>query len=71
MLAAGYILWTLQRILFGPSSDRHEGLTDASWLEKVPVVALIIAIVVVGVYPAVITDVLDTALPDMIRFRMP
>jgi NADH-quinone oxidoreductase subunit M len=71
VLAAGYILWTLQRILFGPPSERHEGLTDASWMEKLPIVALVIAIVVVGVYPAVITDVLDTALPDLINFRMP
>ncbi len=71
VLAAGYILWTLQRVLFGPLSGRHEGVGDASWLERAPLIALVIAIVVVGVYPAVITDVLDSALPDLVRFRFP
>ena len=59
VLAAGYILWMIQRSLFGPQIGRFRNVKDATPLELVPVGALVIAIMVVGIYPAVITDVLS------------
>ncbi|MBI2871986.1 MAG: NADH-quinone oxidoreductase subunit M [Chloroflexi bacterium] len=69
VLAAGYILWMIERSLFGPQVARHEGVTDASLVDAVPMVALVIAIVAVGLYPAVLTNVFSAGLgPIIARF---
>lgn len=66
VLAAGYILWTIQRVLFGPSHERYADLEDAAWYEKIPVALLIASIVVVGLYPALVTDALNDGITGML-----
>ena len=66
ILAAGYILWMLERSLFGPRRERFASLTDASPLEAIPLALLVFSIVLVGVYPAFLTDVFDTAIAPMV-----
>ena len=56
VVTAGYILWMVQRSFFGPQIERFENVRDASLLEMVPLFALVVAVLVVGVYPAVISD---------------
>ena len=66
VITAGYILWTLQRVFFGPQPavrrhrGRHAGGDD-------PYAALVIAIMVVGIYPAVLTDVFQLGLEPIIQ----
>ena len=60
VLTAGYILWMMQRALFGPQIERFKDVKDATSMEMVPVAALVIAILVVGIYPAVISDVFSS-----------
>ena len=67
VLAAGYILWMMQRTLFGPDLPRFSTLSDASLVEAVPLVLLIISIVVVGVYPAILTTVFESGLNPMVE----
>ena len=57
VLTAGYILWLIQRTLFGPQKTRFADVGDISVLEAVPVMVLVAAILSVGIYPAFITDV--------------
>ena len=57
VLTAGYILWLLQRTLFGPEKERFAEIGDATFLEAVPIAALVIAVLAVGIYPAFISDV--------------
>ena len=57
VLAAGYILWMIQRSLFGPSIERFKDVGDATLTELVPIAALVVAVLVVGIYPAFIADV--------------
>ena len=57
VITAGYILWMTERVLFGPQRSRFAQLTDSSLIEAVPMGLLVISIVVVGVYPALLTDV--------------
>ena len=57
VLTAGYILWMIQRTLFGPDIERLKDVGDATAIEMVPVAALVVAVLVVGIYPAVISDV--------------
>lgn len=66
ILAAGYILWMMQRTLFGPGREYFNNLTDASFVEAVPLVLLVISIVVVGVYPAFLTEVFQAGLEPMV-----
>ena len=66
ILAAGYILWMVQRALFGPQRERFAELSDASFVEAVPLVLLAISIVAVGVYPSFLTDVFRTGLEPMV-----
>ncbi len=67
ILAAGYVLWMMQRTMFGPRLERFESLTDASFVEAVPLVLLVITIVAVGVYPAILTSVFEAGLEPMVE----
>jgi NADH-quinone oxidoreductase subunit M len=58
VLSAGYILWLLERVFYGPMSDQWRSLTDATRLEMVTVGTLVALIVLVGVYPNILLDVI-------------
>ena len=58
VLTAGYILWMLQQAFYGPVKETYNGVKDADWLEKVYMFALVVVIMLVGIYPAVLTDVI-------------
>ena len=62
VIAAGYILWMIERVFFGPARERFSSVTDVSWVEAVPVGLLVVSIVVIGFYPAFLTDVLDAGI---------
>ena len=68
VLAAGYILWMIERVLFGGARERFASITDANFIEAVPLGLLVISIVAVGVYPAVITDVVDFGVAQIPHF---
>jgi len=68
VLTAGYILWMIQRVFFGPPVARWERVGDAIAIETVPLVCLVVAIMVIGIYPAIITDVIKSGLgPILLR----
>ena len=57
----------MQRTMFGPRLERFDSLTDASFVEAVPLVLLVITIVAVGVYPAILTSVFEAGLEPMVE----
>jgi NADH-quinone oxidoreductase subunit M len=60
LLSAGYILWTVQRVFFGPRDENWSSLTDTTnWWERVSMASLVGVIIGVGLYPATIVDVLE------------
>ena len=67
VLTAGYILWMVQRTLFGPQTERFNSVGDATPLEMLPIAALVLAVLVVGVYPAVISDVFKSGLEPIVE----
>ena len=67
MLAAGYILWMLQRVIFGTSNKDYTKLTDLNIVEKIPVLILLFSILFIGIYPKFITDVLNIGLNEIIN----
>ena len=67
VLAAGYILWMMERTFFGPRRERFADLTDASLVEAAPLALMVICIIGVGIYPALLTDMFETALDPMVQ----
>ena len=67
VLAAGYILWMMERTFFGNRRERFANITDASLVEAAPLALMVICIIGIGVYPALLTDMFDTALEPMVR----
>ena len=66
LMTAGYVLWALQRVLFGPAVERWRALPDATRVEGVAPVLLGVAIMLVGLYPAVLTDVFGVGVGEIL-----
>ena len=73
ILAAGYALWMTQRVFFGkPLNQTPDGvaeyatISDVTRRDLVPVVALTIPIIVVGVWPAVMLRPLNAAVTEIL-----
>jgi NADH-quinone oxidoreductase subunit M len=61
VFAAGYILWTIQRVFWGEADPEWAGLKDANaWWERGPLLALAAVILAIGVYPAWVMDLVET-----------
>ena len=67
VISAGYILWMIQRSMFGPQIARFQSVRDATRLEMVPVFLLVVVIIVVGVYPAVVADLFKDGVEPLIE----
>ena len=67
VLAAGYILWMLQRVIYGELNPKYSKLNDMNFVEKIPVVILIVSIIFLGIYPKFITDVLNIGIAGIIN----
>jgi NADH-quinone oxidoreductase subunit M len=56
ILTAVYVLRSVLGITFGPMPERYGALRDARLIEAVPMIALLAFIVLIGIYPAVLTE---------------
>ncbi len=66
ILAAGYILWMMERAFFGPQRERFDHLPDATLVEALPLAIMVVAIVGIGVYPSLLTEVFEMGLKPMV-----
>jgi NADH-quinone oxidoreductase subunit M len=55
-ITAGYILWRLGAVFFGPLMEEWAPLGDAIWRERIAVGILAAATLIVGVVPNVVAD---------------
>ena len=67
VITAGYILWMIQRTLFGPAKERFDSIRDATVLEMVPLLVLVVAIIAVGIYPAFISDAFTLGVDPIVQ----
>jgi NADH-quinone oxidoreductase subunit M len=66
VLSAGYILWMLQRVLFGPAMERWDSLVDATqWWERVPLAAMVAAIFFIGLWPGFLVGMISRAVEQI------
>lgn len=67
VLSAGYVLWMLQRVMFGPVKHEWDGVTDQHhWWEHSVVIGLAALVVLLGVYPAIMTDMIGPAVDSIV-----
>ncbi len=62
IFTAGYLLWMIKRVFFGPFNKKWDWLPDADVREMIPLVVLAAFIVVVGIYPAPLMNVISDSL---------
>jgi len=62
-ITAGYYLWALQRTMFGPLTRKIDTshLRDVSWYEAAPLAVLSLLIVVFGLLPGLVFDIIRPA----------
>lgn len=66
ILTAAYLLWAVQRTTFGPMRDEYTGLADAKPIEYVPMIGLFMMSLIIGVYPAILSDVINITVIDLV-----
>jgi len=59
VLTAGYILWMLQRVFYGPPKEEYDGVPDANRLEMFTIFSMVAVIMLIGLYPKILTDVIS------------
>jgi len=67
VITAGYILWMLQRIFYGPPKAQYEGVLDADRLERFTIFSLAAVIMLIGIYPRILTDVINMGILPVLR----
>ena len=66
VLGAAYVLWMLQRVFLGPANEKYADLPDISRRELVSVVPIGIVVILFGVYPPPLIDMIKTSLVHLI-----
>jgi len=68
LLGAGYMLWTMQRVFFGPLNEKWTSLKDIDSREYAMFVPLTIIIIFLGVYPSAMLDIMNTSVNSLVNF---
>ncbi len=67
VLSAGYVLWMLQRVVFGPVKHEWDGVTDQRhWWEHTVVIGLAALVILIGVYPELMTLMIEPAIDSIV-----
>jgi NADH-quinone oxidoreductase subunit M len=67
ILTCAYLLWMLKRVFYGPFNTRWNWLPDATWRESIPLFVLAAFIVIVGIYPKFLVDVITPTLTALMH----
>jgi len=67
VIGAAYVLWMLQRVFLGPKNDKWDGLPDMNAREKFTLIPIGIIVLVLGVYPMPVLDLMKVTLNNLIK----
>ncbi len=67
ILAAVYVLRGILRITFGPMAESLPEMKDARLIEAVPMIILVAFILLIGIYPSVLSDPLQHTVGSLIQ----
>ena len=62
------MLWTMQRVFFGPLNEKWTSLKDIDSREYAMFIPLTIIIIFLGVYPSAILDIMNTSVNSLVNF---
>ncbi len=62
VLTAAYMLWTYQRVFLGQVNEKYKAFSDITARELTTLIPLVIIVVVLGVYPSYILDLMNPTL---------
>lgn len=68
LLGAAYMLWTLQRIFFGPFNEKWADMTDIDKRELAMFIPLTVIIFFLGVYPSGMLNIMNTSVNTLVSF---
>jgi NADH-quinone oxidoreductase subunit M len=71
VLAAIYLLWSYQRMAYGPVHEEHRALADLSLREVAVLVPVLALLLLFGVYPKLVTDRVDPTTRAVIAHVQP
>jgi NADH-quinone oxidoreductase subunit M len=71
VLTAGYLLWTIQRVYLGPLNEKYKSLPEINGREMFTLVPLGAIVILVGVYPNVVLDLLRASLDQINQIVLP
>jgi NADH-quinone oxidoreductase subunit M len=71
VLTAGYLLWTVQRIYLGPTNEKYKALPEINGRELFTLIPLGIIVIILGVYPHAVLDLLRSSLDHLNQIVMP
>jgi NADH-quinone oxidoreductase subunit M len=68
ILGAAYTLWLVKRVIFGEVANHHVAeLQDLNYREFVILAVLAIAVLVVGLWPAPLTDIMEATVQHLVQ----
>jgi NADH-quinone oxidoreductase subunit M len=67
ILTAAYVLRAFLRMTYGPMPERFEGVKDARLVEAFPMAVLLALIVLIGVYPAILSESLQQSVDVIVQ----
>ncbi|MFC4599728.1 complex I subunit 4 family protein [Cohnella hongkongensis] len=67
LFAAIYVLRSVLSITYGEMPEKYSGLKDARFVEALPMVALSALIVLLGVYPSLLTDLMQNGFGGLLE----
>jgi NADH-quinone oxidoreductase subunit M len=68
VLTAGYILWMVQRVFWGKARRKWSEVGDAvTWWERGSLLAMMAVILLVGVFPALLMDLIETGVEPIAK----
>lgn len=65
VLTAGYLLWTIQRVYLGELNEKYQDLPEINGREIFTLVPLGIIVIILGVYPHAVLDLLSSSLNQL------
>jgi NADH-quinone oxidoreductase subunit M len=71
VLGAAYLLWTFQRVFLGELNTKYETLTDMNVREWVTLVPLAVIVIVLGVWPMPLLDLIQDTLNFLVTHVTP
>ncbi len=71
ILTAGYLLWTIQRVYLGAINEKYKSLPEINGRELFTLIPLGIIVIILGVYPNAVLDLLRASLDQLNQIVIP